>query len=74
MKQTRELSWGKSILEIILLIWITFVSATWVILNTYEKIGNSGTVPECVKKQITQAGENIYKYVWRQYRYAEQSK
>jgi hypothetical protein len=71
MKQTREHNWIKSILEITLLIWITLVSATWVILNTYEQIGNSRTIPVSVKEKITSAGKNIYKYVWRQYKYAE---
>jgi hypothetical protein len=74
MKQNKKQIWARSILEIILILWITLTTATWIILNTYEKIGNSSSLPENVRKQITSAGEHINRYVWRQYKYAEQSK
>jgi hypothetical protein len=71
MDQIRKTNLIKSVLKITLIIWIIVVSATWIILNTYEKIGNSSSIPEYIKKQIVSGGENINKYVCRQYKYAE---
>ena len=71
MKRIKKSEGMRHIFEIALFFWILFVTATWVILSTYEQIGNSKTVPVWVKDKINYAGKHINKYVWRQYKYAE---